>query len=33
VKAHQGEIQVDSRPGEGTAFLLSFPQCEEGELP
>lgn len=33
VKAHQGDIQVDSRPGEGTTFVLSFPQCQEGELP
>lgn len=33
VKAHQGEIQVDSRPGEGTLFVLSFPQAQEGELP
>jgi signal transduction histidine kinase len=33
VKAHQGDIQVDSRPGEGTTFVLSFPQAQEGELP
>lgn len=33
VKAHQGDIQAASRPGEGTTFLLSFPQCPEGELP
>jgi len=33
VKAHQGDIQVDSRPGEGTTFVLSFPPVQEGELP
>ena len=33
VKAHQGDIQVDSRPGEGTSFVLSFPQAQEGDLP
>ena len=33
VKAHQGDIQVDSRPGEGATFVLSFPQALEGELP
>jgi len=33
VKAHQGDIQVDSRPGEGTTFVLSFPPAQEGELP
>jgi len=33
VKAHQGDIQVDSQPGEGTTFVLSFPLDQEGELP
>ena len=33
VKAHQGDIQVDSQPGEGSAFVLSFPLDREGELP
>jgi signal transduction histidine kinase len=33
VKAHQGEIQVESRPGEGTAFVLFFPPAQEGEIP
>jgi len=33
VKAHQGDIQVDSRSGEGTSFVLSFPQAQEGDLP
>jgi signal transduction histidine kinase len=33
VKAHDGDIQVESRLGEGTAFVLFFPQAQEGELP
>lgn len=26
VKIHRGAIRVESRPGEGTAFLLTFPK-------
>jgi two-component system NtrC family sensor kinase len=33
VKAHHGDIQVESRLGEGTAFVLFFPPAQEGELP
>ncbi len=33
VKAHQGDILVDSRPGEGTTFVLFFPPAKEGDLP
>ena len=33
VKTHQGDIQVESRPGKGTTFVLSFPPAPEGELP
>ncbi len=29
VKAHQGDILVESRPGEGTAFVLLFPPAEK----
>lgn len=33
VKALKGEIQVESRLGKGTAFVLFFPSAREGELP
>jgi two-component system NtrC family sensor kinase len=33
VRGHHGDIQVKSRPGEGTAFVLFFPPAQEGELP
>jgi two-component system NtrC family sensor kinase len=33
VKALQGDIHVESRPGEGTAFVLFFPAAQEEELP
>jgi signal transduction histidine kinase len=29
VKAHHGDIQVESRPGEGTAFVLFFPMAQD----
>ncbi|HHP7236691.1 MAG TPA: ATP-binding protein [Desulfobacterales bacterium] len=29
VKVHRGDIQVDSRPGEGTRFVLTFPRMAE----
>ena len=32
VEAHKGTIQVKSRKGEGTRFVLSFPQKLNGEL-
>jgi two-component system NtrC family sensor kinase len=33
VKAHHGDIHVESRPGEGTTFVLFFPPAREEELP
>jgi two-component system NtrC family sensor kinase len=33
VKAHHGDIHVESRPGEGTTFALFFPPAQEGEIP
>ena len=33
VKKHQGDIQVDSNPGQGTKFVLSFPKYASPELP
>jgi signal transduction histidine kinase len=29
VKVHRGDIRVDSRPGEGTRFVLTFPRLAE----
>ena len=29
VKVHRGDIRVDSRPGEGTRFVLTFPRMAE----
>ena len=31
VKGHDGSIEVDTRPGEGTTFTLTFPVVEKGE--
>lgn len=31
VQEHEGRIDVDSEPGEGTTFTLSFPPADEGE--
>jgi PAS domain S-box-containing protein len=28
VKAHQGELELQSQPGQGTRVLMSFPACE-----
>ncbi len=33
VKAHKGDIHVESRPGEGTGVVLSFPLARDGEIP
>ena len=31
MKKHQGEIQVDSIPGQGTQFVIKFPKCRPVE--
>jgi CheY-like chemotaxis protein len=33
VKKHQGEIQVDSIPGQGTKFVLNFPKSKPHAVP
>ena len=33
VKKHHGEIQVKSRPGKGTEFVITFPKCPSFEIP
>jgi PAS domain S-box-containing protein len=32
VKDHNGEIQVESKPGEGTTFILKFPLASESSI-
>jgi signal transduction histidine kinase len=32
VRAHKGEIMVDSTPDKGTAFILRFPTVSAGQI-